>query len=221
MSMSDTREDWVEAAEARALEAAVRLAPTLGWGARMAEAAVREAGVDRREARLLLPDGPRDLAVLLWKRHDAQALAKLATVDASALKVRARIRAAVEARVEAAVADGEAERKAQAYMALPTNAPLALRLAWSTADALWRWAGDTSTDENHYSKRLLLAGIVLSTSLAWTTRGREAALRRLDAQIGQVMTFEGWKARLPAMSDGLRSLAGVLGRTRYGARDHG
>ena len=38
--------------------------------------------------------------------------------------------------------------------------PLGLRLAWESADALWRWAGDTATDENHYSKRVLLAGIL-------------------------------------------------------------
>jgi ubiquinone biosynthesis protein COQ9 len=34
---------------------------------------------------------------------------------------------------------------------------------WRTADIIWRAAGDTSTDMNHYSKRFLLSGIMLAS----------------------------------------------------------
>ena len=56
-------------------------------------------------------------------------------------------------------------RRWTGFLALPPNMALGARLAWESADALWRWAGDTATDENHYSKRALLAGI-LSGALA-------------------------------------------------------
>lgn len=216
--MTDAEHDWAQAAEARLLDAALRLAPQLGWGERLVRAAAREAGLEDAVLRLLLPRGAADLAALLWRRHDARALAELALVDAASLKVRERIRTAVAARVEAAAADGEAEKRAAAWAALPHHAPLTLRLAWATADKLWRWAGDTATDENHYTKRAILAGVLLSTSLVRMSGGRDAAASHLDAQIGRVMRFERWKTGLPKPSEIGDRLAGALGRMRYGAR---
>ena len=213
-----TAADPVSAAEDRLLDAAVRLAPQLGWGGRLVEAAAREAGVGAGELRLVAPRGAEDLAALLWRRHDAQAAEALAGVDAAALKVRERIRTAVATRVEIAAADGEAERRAAAYLALPTHAPLALRLGWSTADALWRWAGDTATDENHYTKRAILAGVLLSTAAVRAASGGEAATRHLDRAIGAVMRFETLKAQLPRTGPLFQQAAAALGRLRYGAR---
>jgi ubiquinone biosynthesis protein COQ9 len=211
--------DVAERVEARLLDAALKLAPALGWSDRLVAAAAREAGVSEAEARLLLPGGARDLAALLWRRHDRLALRALGRVDAASLKVRERMREAVRRRVEVAVEDGEGERRAAAWLALPPHAPLALRLAWGTADALWRWAGDTATDENHYSKRAILSGVLLATATAHNARGAEAAWRTLDAQIDRVMRFEAWKARLPRPSEMAHRLAGRLGRLRYGPAD--
>ncbi len=217
--MSEAHEqDWAAAAEARVLDAAVRLAPQLGWGARLFEAARREAGLEPAVATLLLPGGARDLAALLWRRHDDAALAELAAVDPATLKVRERIRLAVGARVEAAAVDLEAEKKASAWLALPHHAPLAGRLAWATADRLWRWAGDAATDENHYSKRAILAGVLVSTALRRMSSGQEAAAAHLDAQIARVMRFETWKAKLPSPGATALDVAARLGRMRYGAR---
>jgi ubiquinone biosynthesis protein COQ9 len=77
----------------------------------------------------------------------------------STLKIRERIGAAVRARLDAAARDEAAVRRWAGWLALPGNAPLALGLVWRSADAVWRWAGDTATDENHYTKRAILGGI--------------------------------------------------------------
>jgi ubiquinone biosynthesis protein COQ9 len=211
--------DWLDRAEAKVLDAALLLAPQMGWNDRMADAAAVEAGLNRRERRLVLPHGARDLAALLARRHDRRALKALGAVDASSLKVRQRIHAAVEARVEAAMQDEPALRRANGFLALPFNAPLALRLAWDSADVLWRWAGDTATDENHYSKRAILSVVLISTLAVRLNRDREAAGRHLADRIEQVMGFETWKARLPKPSEAGEDLAGWLGRVRYGARE--
>jgi ubiquinone biosynthesis protein COQ9 len=100
-------------------------------------------------------------------------------------------------------------------LALPQNAPLAMRLVWSTADHLWRWAGDRSTDENHYSKRAILAAILVSTLAIRLNGGADAARAHLAAQIDRVMAYERWKAKVRA-GDLARDLATALGRLRYG-----
>lgn len=206
-------DDWALRTEQQVLDEALKLAPRLGWSRPMTLAAAKAAGLSAPEAELLMPGGPRDLAALLSRRHDKQALAALP--DPATLKIREKIRAAVVARLDASAADHAALRRWAGFLSLPTNLPLALRLVWESADQLWRWAGDTATDENHYSKRAILSGILIGTLAQDLTSGREAALETLDARIQNVMDFEKWKAGLKP-SDLAMDIAGALARLRYG-----
>ncbi len=206
--------DWAQEAEDRLLTAAVEAAAGLGWNSRLVAEAARRAGVTQADAELLLPGGARDLAALLSARHDRQALDALRSVDPAGLKIRERIARAVIERCDAARADGEAVRRWAGFLVLPPNLPLALRLVWASADAIWRWAGDTSTDENHFTKRALLAEILVSTLAIDLASGRAAARRHLDRRIQGVMTFERFKARFNPAAAGTR-LAATLGRLRY------
>lgn len=212
----DAAPDWADDTERRLLDAALKLAPTLGWGQALVDRAAREVGLTTAEAELLLPHGPRDLAALLSQRHNAMALAVLAALDVKALKIRQRIRAGVLAWLDAHAADGEAARRAMGFLALPSNLPLAGRLTWASADLIWRWAGDVATDENHYSKRAILCGVLASTLAVEESSGRAAASAHLDARIDNVMAFEKWKARLPKPSEIGKTVAGALGRLRFG-----
>lgn len=211
----DPTPDWADEAEQRLLDAALPHAARLGWTGRLMAAAARGAGLSLAEAELLAPAGPRDLAALLARRHDARALAALTAIDPLSLKVRERIRAAVLARCQAAFEDGEATRRWCGFLALPPNAPLGLRLAWASADSLWRWAGDTATDENHYTKRALLAEILISTLAVRLAMGANAAAAHLDSRIEAVMAFERWKAGVKP-SEFAQRVAGRLARLRYG-----
>jgi ubiquinone biosynthesis protein COQ9 len=204
---------WALETEQQVLDAALRVAPRLGWGRATLVAAARDCGLSPAEADLLFPNGGRDLAALLSRRHDAAALAALP--DPKTLKIRERIRTAVVARLDAAAADQAALRRWLGFLALPTNLPLALRLVWESADHLWRWAGDTATDENHYSKRAILSGILIGTLVQDLTAGRGAALETLDTRIQNVMDFEKWKAGVKP-SDFAKDVAGALARLRFG-----
>jgi len=204
---------WALETEQQVLDAALRIAPRLGWGRATLVAAAKACGLSPAEADLLFPNGGRDLAALLSRRHDAAALAALP--DPASLKIRERIRAAVVARLDAAAVDQAALRRWLGFLALPTNLPLALRLVWESADQLWRWAGDTATDENHYSKRAILSGILIGTLVQDLTAGRAAALETLDARIQNVMDFEKWKAGVKP-SDFAKDVAGALARLRFG-----
>ena len=207
--------DWAGETEQRVLDEAMALAPARGWSRAMMVSAAAAAGLSEPEAELLLPHGARDLAALLSRRHDATALAALSLTDPTTLKIRERIRVGVVARLDAARAQEAAVRRWAGFLSLPTNLPLALRLVWESADALWRWAGDTATDENHYSKRAILSGILVTCLAIDMASGREAALAHLDRSIDNVMAFEKWKAGFKP-TEVARDVAGALSRMRYG-----
>jgi ubiquinone biosynthesis protein COQ9 len=213
---------WITEAEEKILEAAIRLAPNEGWTSRLVVRAGQAAGFSQGETELLLPRGPADLAALLSRRHDARALQALSDVDPHSLKVRERVALALEARIDAAGGDEGALRRMTGWLALPPNLALGARLAWESADTLWRWAGDTATDENHYSKRALLAGILAGAIAIRLSSSRGAAVRFAERRIDDVMRFETWKAkRGPRPEAALASIAGALGRMRYGSSSPG
>ncbi|MDP3490331.1 MAG: COQ9 family protein, partial [Phenylobacterium sp.] len=108
-------------------------------------------------------------------------------------------------------------RRWSGFLALPQNLPLASRLLWDSADQLWRWAGDTATDENHYSKRAILSGILSAALAIRVASGRGASMDFVDARIANVMSFEKWKATTKLRpSEALKTFAQTLGRMRYG-----
>jgi ubiquinone biosynthesis protein COQ9 len=138
----------------------------------------------------------------------------LAGLDPLGLKIRERIVRAVQARQDVAAEHEAATRRWAGFLALPTNLPLALRLQWDSADAVWRWAGDTATDENHYSKRAILSAILGSALIVRLSAGKAEADAYVQRRVGDVMAFEKWKAGLPK-GDFAAQAAGMLGKLKY------
>lgn len=209
--------DWADRMEQAVLDAALERAPDLGWNARLVRAACEANGLSLGDQELLLPNGARDLAALLWRRRDDQAMAALEDVDPATLKIRERIARGVSARLEAGMEHEATEKRAAGFLALPVNADLVAGLTWATADRLWRWAGDTATDWNHYSKRAILSGILLPAMTMRLFDGREAAEGFVARRIENVMSFEKWKAGKDFDAP-LRKVAEALSRIRYGAK---
>ena len=84
---------------------------------------------------------------------------------------------------------------------------------------MWRLAGDTSTDYNHYTKRITLGAVYASTLVTWLDDSSEGFFETagfLDRRIDNVMQFERWKAQWRQQEH--FSVSRFLGRLRYPAR---
>ena len=203
---------------ARILEAFSAHAAREGWTDAAYKAAVAEAGLSEGEAALACPKGVFDLSDAFAARADGAMLEALAGLDLDAMKYRQRVRAAVQVRLEAQQPYKAAARAMTRALANPLRATEAARLLWRTADQIWRALGDTSTDENFYSKRAILSGVLASTYARWfsdESEDNEATWAFLDARIENVMQFEKLKARLKPVSKGVQSAVGVAARFRY------
>lgn len=189
-----------------------------GWGEAALTLAAADAGIDPAVARLAFPGGAMDMIDAWFGVVDAAMLARLPAEALAAMKIRERITALVEARLDVVIPDLEALRRAAAILGQAQNVLRTARLGWRAADVMWRAAGDTATDYNHYTKRALLAGVYGSTvtvMLADDSEGHADTRAFLRRRIENVMSFERAKSRLSHSAPDRLSLARLLGRLRY------
>ncbi|UZW54654.1 COQ9 family protein [Sphingobium sp. JS3065] len=192
-----------------------------GWRAEAVAMAAEQCAIDADIAALAFPGGAMDMIDAWFASIDARMLEALPPEKLAALSIRKRIISLVETRLTLLARDREALRRTQAILAMPRNAARAVKLGWRAADAMWRAAGDETTDLNHYTKRLTLAGVYAATLLVFVDDESEdwAETRAfLARRIEGVMRFERAKAQWKGIGGGERlSLARFVGRLRYPA----
>ncbi|MFT3727724.1 MAG: COQ9 family protein [Terricaulis sp.] len=204
---------------ARILEAFPAQAARLGWTDAAFRAACEEVQISDGEAQLACPRGAVDLFDAFADRADQAMLEGLDGLELESMRIRDKVRAAVQLRLEAQIPYKDAARAMTRALTRPTRAPEAARLLWRTADRIWRALGDKSTDENFYSKRAILSGVLASTYAKWfsdDSADNEPTWAFLTDRIENVMQFEKFKARLKPLSEGVQSAVGVAARFRYG-----
>jgi len=167
-----------------------------GWSTAALRAGAADAGLDEATARNAFPGGPAEMIEDFSTGIDRRMLAELETRDLASARVRDRIKTAVRVRLELMTPHREAVRRALGFLALPRNVPLATTCLYRTLDAMWYAAGDTATDYNFYTKRLLLAGVYCPTLLVWLNDRSEGFAdtwaflgRRLDDALRASGTF--------------------------------
>lgn len=179
-----------QALKSRILEAALPDVAFDGWSDALVDKAARRLKVPAAAAREAFPDGGAGLARYFSVWADEKTLKKLGSRKLADMRVRDRITLGVRLRLELLEPYRHAVSSAMAALSLPPGSLALPRLVWRTADGLWRAAGDTATDYNHYTKRLLLSGVLTATTLYWLndeSEGREETWKFLDRRIAEVL----------------------------------
>jgi ubiquinone biosynthesis protein COQ9 len=192
-----------------------------GWTRQAVDSAAQQLGIDPVQARLAMPKTQAGMIDLYIQEVDRGLQAYFTPERLSKFKIREKIRELIWRRLKIMGAAREAVRRGLAILAMPQNIPLALRISWRTADVMWRVAGDTSTDFNHYTKRMTLGAVYGLTLLVWLddqTEGWTETAAFLDRRIDDVMKIEKLKAEWRGSSDRGLSLSRFLGRLRYPPR---
>lgn len=191
-----------------------------GWDREAVAMAADELGVPADRAQLCFPGGAMDMIDAWFDSIDRSMAQAFPLERVNALKIRARIRELVLHRIAAVDPHKEALRRALAIIAQPQNAVSGAKLAWRAADRMWRIAGDTATDFNHYTKRGTLSALYTATMLVYVDDDSDdyADTRAfLERRIDDVMKIEKLKAEWRGQKQRLPSLTRFLGRLRYPA----
>jgi ubiquinone biosynthesis protein COQ9 len=192
-----------------------------GWGEEAVKSAAAQQGVDVDLALYAFAGGEMALIGAWIASIDAAMEQALPKEVLATLSIRERIRRLIRFRLDAQNGREESLRRALSIMARPTNLLSTAKLGWHSADVMWRLAGDTAVDFNHYTKRATLAGIYaasLSVFAQDESLGKVDTMAFLDRRIEGVMRFEKLKRQFAPKDNMQFSPARLLGRLRYPAK---
>ena len=192
--------------------------PFDGWSETGMKHAAGDLGVPLEFVKMAFPGGAPEMVEDYLLGLDAEMLKRLKKKGLDKMGMTLRIVTAIKTRLEINETHKEAVRRTVGFLALPFNAPLSAKCLWRTCDAMWNAAGDTATDYNHYTKRLILGGVYTSTLITWLgdeSEGYADTYAFLDRRIAGVMEFEKVKARAREFTKDLPDLAKILGKMRY------
>jgi ubiquinone biosynthesis protein COQ9 len=169
-----------------------------GWTWREIEESAKRAGFNDGMEYAVFPAGLNDAVAHFSVMVDRRMMDKLKNIPMESLRMRDRVRVAVMTRFQIMAQMGARDimRSTLSYWALPTRVMMGQQILWRTADHIWSWAGDTATDYNRYTKRGLLASIIMGTSLVFIDDDTDDLIttrafldRRIDniMEVGKIM----------------------------------
>lgn len=203
------------------MEAVLSHAAFDGWSKAALDRAAADAGISSEMAELAFPRGGIEVLEMHLTDADVKMCAAFEAMDFNAMRIQDRIKTAVRTRLEQNQSHRSAIQRGIALLSLPSNADIGIKALETTMDLMWVAAGDTSTDFNWYSKRILLSGVYMSTLLVWLSDESEDYADTwafLDRRIAGVMKIEKAKWDLKSKAANMPSLSRFLGRLRYGAK---
>lgn len=111
------------------------------------------------------PEGLYELKELFFYETDKEMIKILNKANDDSIRIRDKIYNGVMIRLEIFQKNKDAVK--HIFVSEASTPIKSFKNLWNTADLIWRAAGDNSTDYNHYTKRLLLSWVYLSTILCW------------------------------------------------------
>ena len=188
------------------IEAILNHIPFDGWSTASLNMAAADCGLTEAEMDSLFPAGIVDAIAAYGTYADQNMITAFHGQDATdiaVMSVRMKIRSLILIRLEQAAPYKEVVRQTLAVLARPQHVKLASQLLYKTVDAMWRAAGDTSTDYNFYTKRATLSAVYSATLLAFLSDNSADLVKTeafLDRRLADV-------AKLPKMARPARAVA--------------
>ncbi len=188
-----------------------------GWSRHALRNAARRTEIPAGEALALFPRGATDLIAAFSRWADFRMLERLAAASPLPDSLSRRVALALRLRFELLAPWREAVRRGLAVLAMPQNAPLAVRLLYDTVDTVWHGVGDASTDFSFYTKRATLAGIIAAATLFWlddrSPEGADTAAF-IDRRLADLHRLTGLRERLASAAANLPNPLRVLRPSR-------
>ena len=163
---------------------------TYGFNKNMLIKAAENCNISEGNLGRLFPEEIYELKEYFFNETDIEMLKKINRIKSKNIRIRDKIYNGVIIRLEIFQKNKDAIK--QIFVSESSNPIKSIKNLWNAADLIWKSAGDTSTDYNHYTKRLLLSWVYLSTLICWfndTKKDIKETKLFLNRRIDEVLQF--------------------------------
>jgi len=175
--------------------------PLTGWTRKTIQEAAILTNLDNMEADILFPNGCREIIRYWFQMADRLMIDDINEDNFYRLRVRDKITLTIRKRLDRWKSYRPAVKKTVALSFFPGYAEDIFSGLTTTADLIWKNAGDRSTDFNYYTKRSLLVAVYTSTFFYWLqddSKNLNNTWEFLDRRISEVLS-------LPKFGKGLKN----------------
>jgi ubiquinone biosynthesis protein COQ9 len=161
-----------------------------GFNEKMLLNAAKNCKISEGKLGRLFPEGIFELKQYYFSEIDEQMLQKIKTQNYENIRVRDKIFNGVLIRLELFKKNKTSIK--YIFVSESSNPIKSLKHLWKTSDLIWKSAGDSSTDYNHYTKRLLLSWVYITTLICWfndKSRNINDTKLFLNRRIDEVLEF--------------------------------
>ena len=161
-----------------------------GFNEKMLLNAAKNCKISEGKLGRLFPEGIFELKQYYFSEIDEQMLQKIKTQNYENIRVRDKIFNGVLIRLELFKKNKTSIK--YIFVSESSNPIKSLKHLWRTSDLIWKSAGDSSTDYNHYTKRLLLSWVYITTLICWLndkSRNINNTKLFLNRRIDEVLEF--------------------------------
>ena len=171
----------------------------------------KKYGLNTDEADLLFPQGNIDLIKFALEQLNNDLEVYCRQIDLIRLPIHKRIRKVLLSKISLMNKDKPFYRSIFLNLLIPKkNFSLSSQL-YNSVDQLWFIAGDSSTDFNFYTKRLILSGIYSRVMLFFFNNNNQEELENiLDESLKRVSKIPEIKSKLKIFKDFLPKIANFV-----------
>ena len=163
---------------------------TYGFNEKMLIQAAENCNFSKGTLGRLFPEGIYELKEYFFNQTDIEMLKKIKQIENKDIRIRDKIYNGVIIRLE--IFQKNKDSIKHIFVSESSSPIKSIKNLWNTVDLIWKSAGDTSTDYNHYTKRLLLSWVYLSTLLCWfndKSKNIKETKLFLNRRIDEVLKF--------------------------------
>ena len=173
-----------------------------GWSRNIIDKLIKD-GVNKSELIIIFKNDYKKLLGYFLEEINQLLELKVKKINIINFPVNTRIKKILLARIQILNEDKIFYKKTFDHLLLPQNIKILKKSLYKSVDTMWYLAGDTSTDFNFYTKRIILGGVYTNAIFTFFNNDIEQAEVNIDKNLKKISRLPKLKERFSFIKDNL------------------
>ena len=173
-----------------------------GWSRNIIDKLIKD-GVNKSELIIIFKNDYKKLLGYFLEEINQRLELKVKKINIINFPINIRIKKILLSRIQILNEDKIFYKKTFDHLLLPQNIKILKKSLYKSVDTMWYLAGDTSTDFNFYTKRIILGGVYTNAIFTFFNNDIEQAEVNIDKNLKKISKLPKLKERFSFIKDNL------------------